>query len=367
MNTIRLRSTVVRLVLVLVGLSGLWLPAPAEACGCGGYVNEGDAYVTQENVLLRWDGQTEKLLMSLGVLGESTDAAIVLPVPAQATVELGKASTWAELDTLTQPLVVHEKRYVSPFELFAGGSEAGAPMPGAAGGGGPPPVTVLSQQKLGPFEVTNLAATDATALSDWLTEHGYTLSPGLAAAFAPYIEENWYYIAVKLSPGTGNTLSGALDPLLVTFPTQQLVYPMRGSANAKDNEVVTIYVLADHRMDKTEDFGSSLVTYADWVDTSDLHAGSVLTPFVDKKIFLTKFEETVSPTLVDDDFWFTSSPNDLIYHQTVTVYDDDYSLVYLSLAALCLVLLVPVAAVAGVGVFWIRRQRRQGKNSANAT
>jgi len=346
--------TLSRLALILAILLPALLAQPAQACGCGGYVGDGDGYVTQEQVLLRWDGQTEQVLMSLGVLGSSTAAAVILPVPNQATVDLGDSKVWDELQILTLPLIVHEKHYLSPFDLFAAGAE-GAPAPGG-GVGSAPPVTVLSRQTLGPFEVTNLAATDADALVGWLTDNGYTLSDGLASAFEPYIAQGWFYVAVKLSPGAGDVLTGELDPLHVTFASDKLVYPMRGSANASEPESVILYVLADHRVDKTQDFGNSHIPFADWVDPATLSASPSLTPFVNQKLFLTKFEEQVIPSQVNDDFWFTFTAQDTVAHDTITVYDDDYTFVYLSLAGLCLLILLPILALAGFILYAVRRR-----------
>jgi hypothetical protein len=71
---------------------------PIEACGCGGYIPQGgDAYVTQEQALLRWDGTTEDIVMTLGVLGSSQEAAVILPVPSRATVKLGDAQIFDQL------------------------------------------------------------------------------------------------------------------------------------------------------------------------------------------------------------------------------------------------------------------------------
>lgn len=337
---------------ILALLLGLFAQ-PAQACGCGGYVSpDEEAAITEEHVLLRWDGHTEELLMSLGVLSDAGEGAVILPVPSQATVELGDSDVWDELTILTRPLIRHEKRYVFP-ELFGGAADEGAPMSGGA-----PPVTVLSRQTLGPFDVTNLAATDANALVDWLTANGYQLSPGLAEAFQPYVEQGWFYIAVRLQPGGGDTLTGVLDPLLVTFATDQLVYPMRGSANAREPETVNIYVLTDHRVEKTQNFGSSYTPYADWVEPSALPSDSVLTPFVDRRLFLTKFEEQVYPEQVNDDYWFTFASQDEAYHEYITVYDDDYSLFYLSLAGLCLLLLSPFILLTAVVMYRARSRRK---------
>jgi hypothetical protein len=324
------RAAALAAMLLAVGIV-----APVEACGCGGYIpHDGQASVSQEQALLRWDGQNEDILMSLGVLGSSTEAAVILPVPSRATVTLGQAGVWNELSQLTQPLVRHEKQYVLPLPTMGG---AAAPLSGA-------PVTLLQRQTLGPFEVSNLTATDAAALADWLAANGYKMSPGLAAAFQPYVTEGWYYVAVRLRPGTGEGLSGTLDPLRVTFASSQLVYPMRGSANAQGPESVTLYVLADHRVATPQDFGSSHVPFADWVEPAALTPGSGLAAFVDRRLFLTKFEEQVNPQQVNDDFWFSVASQDEISHDVVVVVDDDYSLFYLGLACVCLTILLAFAA-----------------------
>ena len=86
--------------LARAGLIGLALTValsvrPAEACGCGGYLPRGgDAFVSQEEALLRWDGATEDIVMTLDVLGGSKQAAVILPVPTRAAVKLGDAKIW---------------------------------------------------------------------------------------------------------------------------------------------------------------------------------------------------------------------------------------------------------------------------------
>ena len=45
------------------------------------------------------------------------------------------------------------------------------------------------------------------------------------------------------------------------------------SANADQNQSLFLYVLADHRIDKQNNFGSSRVAYADWVEPSSLASG----------------------------------------------------------------------------------------------
>jgi hypothetical protein len=340
-------------VLVLVLLT-----MPAAACGCGGYIShDGTASVSRERALLRWDGQREQLVIALDVLGSSTEAALVLPVPARATVKLGDARVWTDLQQLTAPVVRHEAHPAVRGPLLRGPG-AGAPAPTVA------PVIVLDRQILGPFDVSNLAATDANALAQWLNENGYSLSADLARTLTPYIAQRWYYVAIRLRPGSGDILKGSLDPLWLTFEASAPVYPMRASANAKAREDVTLYVLADHRAQKQENFGDSAVPFAGWIEPSTLAPGSPLGPFVDRRLFLTEFRDTVEPARVNDDFHIRFADADEAHRDEIVVYDlapatDDSPEAFSddSAEVLALTALVVLAAIA----LWLRprRSRRQ--------
>jgi hypothetical protein len=180
---------------------------PAQACGCGVYLpREGKAHVAEERALIRWDGQTEDIVMELSVVGRSKEAAWILPVPAHATVKLSDPRLFDALQELTKPAVREQK--VGPRDAMTGGAPAG----------GAPPVTLLARQALGPFEVSTLAATDVTALATWLTANGYPFPERLGNALTPYVKQHWFYVAVRLAPAQrGGALAGKLDPVWVTF------------------------------------------------------------------------------------------------------------------------------------------------------
>ncbi|OQY85471.1 MAG: hypothetical protein B6D41_14305, partial [Chloroflexi bacterium UTCFX4] len=198
--------------IVRVGLVGLLLligfaAEPVAACGCGIYITQGDdARVAQERSLLRWDGQRELIVMSLGVLGESPEAAIIVPVPSQADVQLADAKIFDELQEMTKPL----ERVKTEWVFFPMMGVGALPSDGA----GAPAVTVLSRQNLGPFDVANLAATDARVLNAWLDANGFQLDPRAAEILAPNIEKNWTFVAIRVRPDQADArLTGDLAPL----------------------------------------------------------------------------------------------------------------------------------------------------------
>jgi hypothetical protein len=329
---------------VFIAVSMTLTARPAGACGCGIYLpQDGEASVSEEHVLIRWDGQSEDILMTLGVLGSSREAAVIFPVPTRASVKLGDARVFDELRELTKPV----EKTVYQFLPVLG---AGAPPPSAG-------VTVLNRQTLGPFDVSTLAATDGNALGEWLSSNGYNLPPEVTQALEPYIAQGWYYIAVRLSPGTGNaSLTGALDPLWITFPYDRIVYPMRPSALARSSLTVFMYVLAEHRVEKPVSFGYQSVQYADWLEPSALKQAPALQAFVTKKLFLTKIVEQIyQPARINDDFVFQFAAADELYHAV------KYNYVY-ALAGIPLCLVLPgcllLLLVGGV-VLIVRLARRK--------
>jgi hypothetical protein len=347
-----------RLLALLFGIPLALSFSSAEACGCGMYIpREGEASVAQERALIRWDGHTEDIVMALGVLGGSKEAAVLLPVPARATVKLGDAKIFDALQELTKPRVQKQFALFPPIMLGAG-----APAPGAA-----PPVALLERQTLGPFDVSTLAATDAKALSEWLKANGYSFPPNLATVLQPYVAQNWFYVAVRLTPGAnGETLKGMLDPLWVTFASDKIIYPMRPSALARGNLGVFIYVLAEHRVEKPMSFGSQSVPFADWVEPSSLEKGSALAPFVSRRLFLTKIVEQIySPCQIDDDYVFTFTAKDETYREVEYEYVYEVAGVPNLLWAFCLACMLPVALLfAGILVFARRRARPPAVSSA---
>lgn len=323
---------------------------PGLAHACGIYIpRDSEASMDRERGLIIWDGVSEKVLMEVSVTSEATEAAWIFPSPSPATVALGEAAILDELDELTKPQVVVEHRW--GFPMLGAGSAAPPEVAGAR-------VTVLSQQTLGPFEVTTLAATDADALSTWLSDNGYNFPTGLEAVLQPYVEREWFYVAARLSPEQQDEpLTGQLDPLWITFASTDLVYTMRPAAMAPAAFPLTLYVVADHRVEKATRFGASEVAFAGVLDPAALASDSALKPHLPGTLFLTKFRETIIPAQVNDDFTFTFAASDEPYREVI--YDvryDDYSWIAWLVGGLACLMLIGVGGFA----FLIARLLRPG-------
>ncbi|GAB7033803.1 DUF2330 domain-containing protein [Streptomyces sp. NPDC021749] len=242
---------------MLLAVQLVSLARPAYACGCGAMVHDPKTTMTvgRETSVVRWDGKTEQIVMSLQVNGTAPDAAWIMPVPHRATVKLGDPAVFDRLATLTEPAVAQRHYFWPrggdwPFGQNLDAAEAPPPSAGAPG------VGVVGRERLGPFDVARLTATDPGALRNWLKTHGFHLPAPLASALRPYVTQRWEYVAIRLAPAERHrTLSGTLDPLRLSFASDRLVYPMRLSALATTPQSLGLYVLAPHRMEPRSAIG----------------------------------------------------------------------------------------------------------------
>jgi hypothetical protein len=183
---------------------------------------------------------TEHLILSVSFEGDAEDFAWVIPVPNLPEIAVTDAELFRELSDFTAIEV--------PSPGF--GCFFGPAAPGDQDG-----VDVIEEQVVGPYATAILSATNATALADWLNANGYIFPEDGEEIVSEYIEKEWYFVATKINAveeGTNYTLAeGAIEPIVLSFASNQTVYPLRiSSLSASTEELpeVLLYVLADHVM-----------------------------------------------------------------------------------------------------------------------
>ncbi|MER7619895.1 DUF2330 domain-containing protein [Streptomyces sp. NPDC126503] len=361
-GTHRILTTLVALIAFqLLGT----LVVPAYACGCGAMIPDPAARigVDREESAVHWDGATETIVMRFHVSGNARRAAWIMPVPGRADVTLGDPGLFDHLEDLTAP-ERRDRFYFWPrgddWPFSAGrGDGAGAAAPGGAAGTG---VGVVGRERLGPFDVARLTATDPEALGRWLRAHGFDLPERLPGALRPYVERRWEYVAIRLAPEEENAvLRGELTPLRITFASRELVYPMRLSRLARTPQSLGLYVLADHRMEPRSAIGGERpeVTFAGRVDRPE---GPLAGLTGGRTVHLTALEQGFPrPERIDGD------------HLLRTVADTPYRRVEYTDRLLTVAGGVPVwllAVVAGAAALTagaaLRARRKRRTNGANS-
>ncbi|MGW3283063.1 DUF2330 domain-containing protein [Streptomyces sp. NPDC001002] len=356
------RARVLAVVVTLLGIQLGSLIAPAYACGCGAMIPGERTRVTvgREESVVRWDGRQEQIVMSLTVGGDAERAAWIMPVPHRATVRLGDPALFTRLAALTAP--VDRTRYHfwpqdGDWPLVMG-DEAGAPPPGP---GDAPGVGVVGRQKLGPFDVARLTATDPAALDTWLGSNGFALPPRLSTALRPYVDRRWEYVAVRLAPDSaGVPLDGTLDPLHLTFEADQPVYPMRLSALAATPQSLGLYVLAAHRMEPRSAIGGEppRVTYAGRVTgaSGPLAALAAGTPYLTAVA-----QEFPRPSSITGDHVLRRAASDAPFQQVI--YEERLRTVAGLPAWLLTVLGTFLLTVTTATTWAVRRSRRRAESA----
>lgn len=285
--------------------------------------------------------------MALRVSGSSESAAWVMPVPSAAEVSLGDAGVFAELGRLTAPRIETRDSWWPTFDWLTASDPSGGETAGARPGAG---VDVLGHQPIGPFDVTRLAARDAAALAGWLTDNGFDHPNGLESNLAAYVADRWEIVAVKLIPAThGESLTGDLQPLRLSFVSDEVVYPMRLSRSATTPQTVDLYVMADHRMDPTSvpvANNAPTLEFAGRIERADV--SQALADFVGEGTFLTRWNDAIAvPTAIGGDYIFHAANADTAYQQVIYRERNRGDLTGLALLALIgLTVMIVVVALA---------------------
>lgn len=226
------------LVLMLVSSAAgfvMLVPGAAGACACGGaYPLDGDELdAGDETVFLsRTADGRERMEMALQLTGEGTEVAVLIPTPDVPEVEQGAADRLAELDELSTP--------PPPEPEDHEGDGAGAPPAESA-------PEVVEQTVLDDVVATVLRGGTADGVVRWLADHGYEQKPAVEPVIAEYLADGWVFTAVKLR--SDQPVTGEVDPIVLTFASEELVYPMRMSSVADDPGSVTAYVLGEDFVD----------------------------------------------------------------------------------------------------------------------
>jgi hypothetical protein len=224
--------------------------------------------------------------------GDAEDFAWVVPVPNVPEI------------TVTDPELFWELSDFTATEIPHGGFGCGAAAPGGQEG-----VDVIEEQVVGPYATAILSATNATALADWLNANGYIFPEHGEEIANEYIEKEWYFVATKINAVENNTgyalAEGAIEPIVLSFASDQIVYPLRisslSTANATTPEVL-LYVLADHVM--VPEQYPLYIGYGNWTENAfTLEFGSNVS--VEDLSEYEILPELVSTYLPGDEFYLT--------------------------------------------------------------
>ena len=265
---------------------------------------------------------TEHLILSVSFEGDAEDFAWVIPVPNLPEIAVTDAYLFDELSDFTAAEVPHV------VGCFGGGDGAG-PTPGDG-------VDIIEEQVVGPYATAILSATNATALADWLNANGYIFPEDGEEIVGEYIEKEWYFVATKINAVEEDTSSalaeGAIEPIVLSFASNQTVYPLRISSLSTTTATppeVLLYVLADHVM--VPEQYPLYIGYGNWEDNAfTLEFGETVYVEDLSDYGYEILPELVSTYLPGDEFYLTKLRGTISADQMVDIdmvsYEDGDSL-----------------------------------------
>lgn len=232
---------VVPLVAMLFFLSAMNTPAFADgALFIGDMLMWQDLYQSAQKAVILYDSSsgngTQHLILSVSFEGDAGEFAWVVPVPGKPEIDVSDAKLFEELSDFTTRAIPGSGK--PGFGCF---------LPTSA----PPPdgVEVIEEKVVGPYATAILAATDPTALVDWLNENGYLFPEEGEEIIAEYIEKEWFFVATRINAvdaGTGRALAeGAIEPIVLSFASDEIVYPLRITSLSATSPEILLYVFAD--------------------------------------------------------------------------------------------------------------------------
>ncbi|MCK5182055.1 MAG: DUF2330 domain-containing protein [Dehalococcoidia bacterium] len=193
---------------------------------------------------------TEHLILSVSFEGDAEDFAWVIPVPNLPEIAVTDAELFWELSDFTAA------------DVPRGG--------GCEGEGAPGDVDVIEEQVVGPYATAILSSTNATALADWLNANGYIFPEDGEEIISEYIEKEWYFVATKINAveeDTGYALAeGAIEPIVLSFASDKIVYPLRITSLSATVPQVLLYVFADHIV--VPEQYPLYIGYGNWTDNA---------------------------------------------------------------------------------------------------
>jgi hypothetical protein len=84
-------------------------------------------------------------------------------------------------------------------------------------------VQVLGTARIGAFDVTRLGGVDPAALAGSLGANGFPQPDRLDENLSPYVAQGWEIVAIQLAPDDSGALTGALQPLRLSFESDSVV------------------------------------------------------------------------------------------------------------------------------------------------
>ena len=212
------------------------LLSPQAALACGGMVSEsGGAELVGFEALLRWDGDREELVVSVGYTSGDPEFAWLMPLPSPPKVSEAKGDLIAKAFQITEPPQLEEERSEDD-------TATAPPMVGGA-----PGVEVIGRETVGGLRFVTLGGGSAAEVTRWMRKHRFAFHDRQQPVLQDYLDRGWVVVAARGLQGDPGAAS--LVPVQFRFRTDEPVYPLAlaGTGHEEQELDVSLFVLSPFR------------------------------------------------------------------------------------------------------------------------
>lgn len=292
----RLATALATLAFVLAGAE-----RPARACAPAPPRGE-HVDIRGEEALIVWDAatKTEHFVRRAHFETQSRDFGFLVPTPSKPTLAEAADQVFERLHEAVKPQVVHQKRYsVELTGLFLGARKSAAVA--AAG------VQVLEQTRVAGLDAAVLEADSATALGEWLKQHGYEFRDTLVDWLKPYVAARWKITAFKIARGEAAADFGT-KAVRMSFATERPFYPYREPSDQRTpvvtptpdtQRLLRVFVVSSERVGGTLEAPGGWPARATWAgglkEAPSVLAGVLEPAQIPTSPVLTAFDDRSDP------------------------------------------------------------------------
>ncbi|MDD4049740.1 MAG: DUF2330 domain-containing protein [Candidatus ainarchaeum sp.] len=182
--------------------------------------------------IIIYNDMQEQLILGVNYKGDSNDFVWLIPVPSYPEIDVYNNILFYELSYITRPDIITG----GSFFIIGGSSEFNSED-----------LVIIHEQKtLDTYDFTILSSNDSSSMIDWLNNNSYNISNDSEKIISEYIEKEYYFIAIKIN-NEKEIFEGNLQPISITFKTDQIIYPLKISSINKSKSEILLYIFSDSK------------------------------------------------------------------------------------------------------------------------
>jgi MYXO-CTERM domain-containing protein len=212
---------------------------------CGTYVSSGDSDLenTSAEVAIVRDGTRTTLNLSNDVIGDTSDFALILPVPevlGEDDIHVLDHGVFSRLREYTGPRLVSYECDDFVVHDEESDTDTDADSDGDTDTG----VVVEAEYVVGEYEIVILSASQSASLGTWLDNHDYKAPQDSEGILQSYIDAGSYFFAAKVDSDDAIPSGGVLSPLQLSYDSEAYSLPIRlGTLNSPGSQDLVVYAL----------------------------------------------------------------------------------------------------------------------------